>query len=887
MLRLRLRDLVEHPLRTAVTVAMVAVCSALAVSVLGLITSVRATAEQVADLAAGTADVEVAAGIAGATVPDGVLAAVEATPGVARVAPTVQSTVAVGGHRALLLGGDARSFDFLPPSVADSLVDSDAAGQAGPAATTAPPPEAVAPADDRPRALLGEALARRAGVEVGDEVPVQGMDGVRPVVVSGVLSGDVGVGALVVTDLDDGMALRGGTGYDRLLVAYGRRQGDGPAGSGRPASSAGPADPDGDGEPGVWAAIDPSAAAWRRDAARTRGALQEAVDGRAIVVDPGTRADDARSALEPLAQPLMLLAGLTLTVACVLVFNVVSLAVAERRRQLAIRCALGARRGRLWVGLVGEAAVLGAVGGVAGSLVGRALTGVMIASLPSAVTNAAVPVSIGAEVPAGILLGGVVVGAGAATAAAAVAGRPLLRLSPLEAMGPRDVLGEPDPPVRRWLVVVGAGAVVLGTVMVAVAPIALQMPSALVVLDGVVALVWALRAPLATLVAAVARRAGSAGLVAALAVERSPSRTAMTALGALLPVAAVIALGGLQANTYETSRRAVSSLTEDDLHVSAHDAAAGVQGLALPEGLAGELARLDGVESVDRARFAFVRVGGSEVMMAGVDPGTTAPLVRRASPEARRALEEDGAAIVSQAFARRRGVAPGDTFRVVTPNGTVEVPVAEVVGLIGWPAGFAAVSYDNLAVWVGSDRPTNVGVRVDGPDAARAVRALVRERAPDGGLEPQVIDGDAAVDAALLSLRQARGLFSALQGVLMASGAFAIVSTLVISTMGRTRELGLLRAVGARRGLVRRAVVIEAFAVTLTGAAVGVAVGSVFQYVAVRLASYSLGLTADFAFTPGPSVFALASSVAIAGVGAMAALRRLLDLDVLDAVAYE
>jgi putative ABC transport system permease protein len=163
----------------------------------------------------------------------------------------------------------------------------------------------------------------------------------------------------------------------------------------------------------------------------------------------------------------------------------------------------------------------------------------------------------------------------------------------------------------------------------------------------------------------------------------------------------------------------------------------------------------------------------------------------------------------------------------------------------------------------------------------------VKAATPDGGIAPEVIDGPEAVGKSLTSLRQTRGLFSALQGVLMASGAFAIVSTLVISTLGRTRELGLLRAVGARRRMVRQAVVIEAFAVTLTGATIGLAVGSVFQYVAVRLASYSLGLSADFAFTPGPSAFALLSSVAIALVGALAALRRLLDLDVLDAVAYE
>lgn len=155
----------------------------------------------------------------------------------------------------------------------------------------------------------------------------------------------------------------------------------------------------------------------------------------------------------------------------------------------------------------------------------------------------------------------------------------------------------------------------------------------------------------------------------------------------LLDVAAVITLGGLQTNTYDTAQRAVSSLTGDDLHVSAQDFSEPAQELALPAGLAESLAGLDGVEAIDRARFAFVRVDGAEVMLAGLDPGSTAPILRLATPESRRAVEEEGAAVVSQAFARRRGVGAGGTFRVVTPHGPVEVPVAEVVGLIAGRRG--------------------------------------------------------------------------------------------------------------------------------------------------------------------------------------------------------
>ena len=157
-----------------------------------------------------------------------------------------------------------------------------------------------------------------------------------------------------------------------------------------------------------------------------------------MALDPAGRGDAATETLEPLLRPLLLLSGLTVTVAAVLVFNVVSLAVAERRRYLAIEAALGARRRRLWLGLVGEAALLGAVGGVVGASVGRPLTGALIDQVPPALASVAVPTSIATDVRWWVLLGGVAVGVFAAAVAAAAAGLPVVRLSPLfEAMGPR------------------------------------------------------------------------------------------------------------------------------------------------------------------------------------------------------------------------------------------------------------------------------------------------------------------------------------------------------------------------------------------------------------------------------------------------------------------
>jgi putative ABC transport system permease protein len=834
--RLALRELAGHPLRTAVTVAMVAVCAALVVAVAGLVESVEHTAGRLAAEAAGTADVEVTSAYGGGNVPGEVVDAVGRVPGVAAVAPTVQAPVTVGDQRTLLVAGDARALGFLPEGLARAF-----AGGAS-----------AAPG----RPVLSEPLAEALGVRAGDRVGVRGPSGAGEVVVGGVLPTGASEGNLLLADLDTGMRLQGGpAGYDRLLV-------DVDAGAGR-------------GEDDVLAA------------------LRRAVGGRAALVDPDQRADDATDTAQPLLLPLVLLAGLTVTVAGVLVFNVVSVSVAERRRHISIQRALGARRRRLWARLVGEAALLGAVGGAVGAALGRRVTAALLDQVPPALANAAFPTQIEVHVPPRVLVAGAAVGIVAAGVAAAVAALPVVRLSPVEAMGPRDVVGESSAPVRPLPTALGAGCLAAGTIAVAVAPASMQALAALVMLDGVVILVWALREPLARLVATVARRARGPGVLAALAIERGPARNATTVLGALLPVAAVVSLGGIQANLYDTARRDVASLGEADLYVSADRLSEVGNERLLPPDLAGEVAAIDGVESVRPGRFGFVRVAGGESLIEGIEPGSSAPALDTASAETRRRIHDSDAAIVSRAFAIRLGLRRGDSFALPTVAGTRRVRVADVADLLGWPSGLVVVSYDHLSAWSGREAATFLEVRFDRASqagaaaTARRVAAAVERRADQSGLDLFLTGGDEAADEAVVSIRQSQALFSALQAVLMAAGAFAIVSTLIIATIGRTRELGLIRAVGARRRLLRRAVVVEALVVTLTGAAAGIGIGTVFQFVGVRLASRANGLPGDFALTPRPAVTALVAAVAIAAVAAAATLRRLLRLDILDAIAYE
>jgi putative ABC transport system permease protein len=823
------RELREHPWRTAIAVVMVAVSSALVVAVLGLITSVDASADNLSAEVAGSADVEVAATFSGATLDDAVVADVEQADGVTAAAPIVESAVELDSERAVLLGGDARALAFLPDDLAATFGEQD--------------PGAVVGDVAQGGVVLSFGLAEALGVEHGDVVPVSSPAETRNLAVAAVLPRQATSVNLVLSDLAGAVDLRGGDGYDRVLVEL---------------------------EPDV-----------------SGTSLDETLDGRAVVLDPQVRVDDVNAALAPLVRTLTMLAGLGVTVAGVLVFNIVSLSVSERRRHLAVAQALGARRRRLWRALIAEAALLGVVGGVVGALGGRIITAVLIDQLPPGVVNSVFPTALTPDVPVLVLLAGTAVGVLAATGAAAGAAVAVARLSPLEAMGPRDVVGEASAPIKHRGLVLGLGCVLTGTLLLVVGSPETQSFAALLVLNGIVVLVWALRAPLATVTGAVTRRARAPGLLASLAIERSPARNAMTTLAALLPVAVVVGLGGLTVNIYDTAERDFSTLGDGDLYLTGRPFSEVNDDRLLPPEVTDEVAAIDGVSDIGRARFTFLRVAGGEALAYGGEPGIHTPALELASSEAAARVFSSDAAVVSKSFANRLDLSTGDTFPITTAQGDVDVTIADVVDVMTWPGGFVFVSYEHLVEWSGLSLPSVVEVELADGAAKGDVSSAAGAIGEQVGVDVYVTDGEDAVDEALIAVEQSQNLFSALQAVLMAAGAFAIVSTLTISTISRTRELGLLQAVGARRQLVRRAVVTEAFAVTLTGALLGATVGVALQYIAVLLLGDATGFPADFSFTVQPLLVALGASLAIAAVAAFFTVRRVVSLDVLDAVAYE
>ena len=160
----------------------------------------------------------------------------------------------------------------------------------------------------------------------------------------------------------------------------------------------------------------------------------------------------------------------------------------------------------------------------------------------------------------------------------------------------------------------------------------------------------------------------------------------------------------------------------------------------------------------------------------------------------------------------------------------------------------------------------------------RAIDALLKSRFP----QVEALSNDEFVDRQVKQINQLLVLIYALLALAVIVSLFGIVNTLVLSITERTRELGMLRAVGTSRRQVKRMIRYEAVITALIGGVLGVALGVVLAILVSRVID-NFHLTVSV-----PSIALLLVLSGVAGVGAaVLPARRAARLDVLEALAYE
>jgi putative ABC transport system permease protein len=695
-------------------------------------------------------------------------------------------------------------------------------------------------------AAVSAGFARSDHVGVGDEVEVATSQGTTELRVSGIVrvNGTDGAGpaSLVVFDLATARRLLGVAGYSSVDVLA--------------APDAPP--------PGSLAGL--------------AADQMEVVDPRRAVQDDSAGVSDFLGTVAGVLRGFGILA---LAVGSFLIFNTLSMLAALRAREFGLLRVVGVTPQQLGLLVVSEAAVVGAVASLVGVTVGVGAAAGLLAWLASKDL-----------LPPGLtprwatLAFAVVMGTAVAVAASLPGAFRAGRTPPLRTL--QEGIVAPSRPLARAAVAVGGAALVLGGISTAhggrvVAGTGLCLVALVV---GLPVVVDGLGGPLR----GIGRPLGITVRLGAENAARNQRRTAATVAALIVGLATVVAASTYAASWQAATSAALTGSVHADLIVR-HGTAVGQESTFTPK-VAADLRRLDGVRQVVEVRTGRARVQGAETAIDAVDPDAVGQVLRLRLRTGSLAGLRHGTVLVSAGQARRHAFKAGDTVTIELPRtGPAPYRIAGVYDDTSLLAGYL-LDLGTYAAGYARQRTTaaylltepGVGLSDQGPlprgDATGSVSRVLR-RYQNLGVS--------TVGDYVASLREEAAFRSTLlQGLVWFVTLIALLgvsNTQALSVIERTREIGLLRAIGMRPRQVARMLRAETMVVGLLGTTLGLLVGLAAAWLAIReLSGFpDAGLVISASGLLSTALVAVVASV----LAARAPARHATRINVLRAIATE
>jgi putative ABC transport system permease protein len=575
--------------------------------------------------------------------------------------------------------------------------------------------------------------------------------------------------------------------------------------------------------------------------------------------------------LDFLGAALLAFAAVAVLVGAFIIHNTFRIVVAQRVRELALLRALGASRRQVVTMVLAEAVAVAVVASLVGLGLGIGVAQVIRAGMDAVGLGPPEgPLTLLPRTVVVALLVGILVTAASALLPAVRASR-VAPVAAMQSVAARQV----ERPARPWwrLGVLAVGAVVVAAGL-ATGLTALTATGAAVALVSVLLLAPVLTRPVAAVVGSPLR--GPVGRLARENATRDPRRTSATASALVIGIALVVFTAIFAASTKQSVRESLEAAFPGDLAVAA------VNPYLTVSPSAQEAVR----ESADVAvaspvRTAPGRVDGGEASVTAVE-GATAGRVLDAGATVE--LAELGGGVLAPAATVEEGtVSLGDIVTVqLSAAAEVEAPVVgthEGSGLGDWVVDSStwerlggSPDATLLLVALADGVPRDQG-QVSVESALESFPLLDVKTTSD-----QVGDAVAQVDAFLV-------LFTGLLALALLIAVLGIANTLALSVVERTREIGLLRAVGMSRGQVRVMVAGESVVTALFGAVVGSVTGlALGRVVVAALDDQGLG---SFAVPVGEMLVWLGLAAVAGVVAAALPARKAARLDVLRAISYE
>ena len=790
--RLNLRHLMGHKLRTLLTTVGIAAGVGLVFSIsiinTTLLTSFRSSIQDLA----GSAEIEVAS--ADQTgVPEEHVRTIQGLNGVERAVPLTRSTTRVtgpSGSKRIVVLGITPDFAGLFPRGLGPLADVRISGGFS---------------TDRD-VILSRSVAADVGAGKDDAIDVETPSGDRTLRVSGTVGGGA-LAAFNGGDLGIMLLEPAQTTFDRTGIVD-----------------------------SVYVVLEQTVSV----EAMERG-ISQAIGGGAIVGPPGERGDGVERVFGGLGSLLSLAGTVALFVALFVVYNTMSMSLAERRREISMSMALGAERKQVFGAFMAEASAFGVVASAAGLAGGLLLARVLVQQATAGYQI--FPVQAGGPIvvrPSHVVvaaLGGI----GVSLLGAYIPARKVLGVSPIDALRPEAsyewVRTMASGSHKLRLTAGGAGLVVAVAAFVATG---IYPDEEWLVQIGLVAGLAGVTFLLPYIVPfavrlfrpVVARLFGTVGRLSADALGKNPGRTTFTVASLVLTLGLVIGVGSALASYKRQIDLQANALIGAPIYVTARSFTGITSDQPLDGRLIGAIDDVEGVAYTYPLRFLFLNVEGEQGLMFAIP---VAEALAHGAVSEMDAITKDvdryletltnGGLAVSVGTAERHDLEIGDRLTLRTPSGRHDFEVGATYNDL--------VSFDSLYIdhatyqqlWK-DDSVDQVGVLLDEGADVETVMAELKRTVADVGVPARVLKKDEVIGRLLQTIE---GTFALGQGIQLAAlvvAAITIANTLFTAVLERRWEMGLQRALGMGGRQLAGSVLLEATGIGLIGGIGGAILGT-------------------------------------------------------------
>ncbi|HZA19562.1 MAG TPA: FtsX-like permease family protein [Actinomycetota bacterium] len=617
-------------------------------------------------------------------------------------------------------------------------------------------------------------------------------------------------------------------------------------------------------------------------------------DGIAEVLPEGVDAETAASVSDEQSQAiqeglsffntaLLIFAGIALFVGAFLIFNTFTITVAQRTHEFALLRALGASGSQIMGSVVIEALIVGIVAAVvgigAGILIAMGLNGLLEVfgiDLPQA----------GLVLQPRTIVVSMVVGVVVTLVSSILPARRAARIAPMEALR-ESTPATYRPSGRRILIgslltVLGIAALLVGLFADVSQEVTWVGAGAMIIFFGVATLAPVFARPLAVAIGTPMRSLfRMPGRLAQQNAARNPKRTAATAAALMIGLALV----GFVSIFGSSSKASINKVLDESMKADFLVQSSSFASQVISPKLAEELREKSELAAVAPFRLGQFRRDGASLFAIGTDPDALTQTADIGVVAGDLDDLESGGVFLYDATAEQLGLEVGDDLEMQFPS-TGEQQL-EVVGLFDDKTLIGSdylISLDTYDANFPQKIDTSILIKAaEGVslDEARAAVESVASKYPNVEVENQA----EAKATYAEQIDQLLGLVTALLALALVIAVLGITNTLALSVYERTRELGLLRAVGMTRKQTRSMIRWESVIIVTIGAILGIVIGTFFGWALVQALSDE-GIT-EFAIPGGQLLIYLVVAALFGVIAAIPPARRAARLNVLEAIATE